>query len=62
MEETTLPLATMESNPKTELETLDGTISITQQQKRKEGCKDLTKSKNSAQARKMVALLKATYF
>ena len=57
-----MPLATMESNPKTELETLDGTISIPQQQKRKEGCKDLTKSKNSAQARKMVALLKVTYF
>ena len=66
MEETALPSATLESNTK-QSQKLQMALSpfpnsIEQKRRSGKGCKDLTQSKNGAQAGKMVAPLKATYF
>ena len=66
MEETALPSATLESNTeqsqKLQMALSPFPNSIERKRRSGKGCKDLTQSKNGAQAGKMVAPLKATYF
>ena len=66
MEETALPSANLESNTeqrqKLHMALSPFPNSIKQKRRFGKGCTDLTQNKNGAQAGKMVALLKATYF
>ena len=66
MEETALPSTTLESNTKQSKKLLMALSpfpnSIKGKSKIGKGCRDLAQSKNGAQAGKMVAPLKATYF
>ena len=66
MEETALPSATLQSNTeqsqKLQIALSPFPNSIKRKRRIRKGCKDLTQSKNDAQAGKMVAPLKATYF